>query len=108
MNEPDYLIPGVQEFVEGEARAFRIAVSRYPSGATLTSPSVAVYNAATGANVTASYTSTTSGTVGATYVQWDAVTFDDAGDFRVHLSVNVNGNKRTDVQRCKVTNAGDA
>jgi hypothetical protein len=105
MNEPDYLIPGVQEFVEGEARAFRVAVSRYPSGASLASPSVAVYNAATGANVTSDYTSTT---IGATYVQWDAVTFDDAGDFRVHLSVNVNGNRRTDVQRCKVTSAGDA
>lgn len=108
MSEPDYLIPGVQEFVVGEARAFQIAKTRYPSGATLTSPALAVYDAADGSNVTGDMTATTGGTVGGTYVQWDAVTFSTAGEYRVHLSVNVNGNKRTDVQRCKVVNVGDA
>lgn len=107
-NEPDYLIPGVQDFVEGEARAFQIAKTRYPSGATLASPTVAVYNARTEADVTDDMTATTGGTVGTTYVQWDAVTFSAAGDYHIHLSVNVNGNKRTDVQRCRVVSAGDA
>jgi len=40
--------------------------------------------------------------VGATYVQWQPFTFAAAGDYEIHLSVLVNGNKRTDVLRVRV------
>ena len=86
----------------GESWPPQIAKTRYESGATLTSPTAVVKRMSDGEDVSATFWSGGSGTVGASYVQWSAFTMAAAGDYEIRLSVLVSGNKRTDIQRIKV------
>lgn len=101
-NEPEFLIPGVREFLVGESWPFQIAKTRYESGATLTTPTATVLRTSDGSDVTSTFWSGGTGSVGASYVQWSPFTMAAAGDYELRLSVLVNGYKRTDIQRIKV------
>lgn len=102
-NEPEYLIPGVREFLVGEALPLRIPKTRYETGATLTSPTAVVIRTVDEVDVTSTFWSGGSGSVTSTHVQWSAFTMAAAGDYEIRLSVLVSGSKRTDVLRVKVS-----
>jgi hypothetical protein len=102
INEPEFYIPGVREFIVGDAWPFQMAKTRYESGATLTSPTATVKRLSDGADVSSTFWAAGTGTVATSYVQWSAFSMAAAGDYEIRLSVLVSGNRRTDVQRVKV------
>lgn len=99
-----YLNSGeIFDVIVGDKWPFSVARAYYGSGATLTSPSQSVVRVSDGEDVTSAFWVSGSAAVGADAVVWSAFTMAAAGEYEFHLSVLVNGNKRTDVLRVKVT-----
>jgi hypothetical protein len=101
-DEAEFYIPGVREYKVGEEIPFKIAKTRYESGATLTNAMAVVKRVSDGVDVSSTFWSGGSGSIDSSYVRWSAFTMAAAGDYEINLWVDVSGNAEVRVQRIKV------